>query len=161
MKGIALSTIAYMILALVTIIVVISLIGDKIYPSMKKAYCSILKGVRVVFPLPSQLKTDVPSFCAEEEDRRIESVEIVSKDPERIAFNLAAYITACWERTGKMNVGQDVLCYEVIIKDVNGVVDEDMIKSHTNVRLKMENVIDKSTTVAIKYNSQQKIIEVI
>jgi hypothetical protein len=160
-KGIALSTIAYMILVLVTIIVVISLISDKIYPSMKKAYCSILKGIRAVFPLPSQLKTDVPSFCAEEENRRIESVEIESRDADRIAFNVAAYITACWEKTGKMDVGQEILCYELVIKDVNGVVDESKLKSYTNVPFRMANSIDRPMSIAIKYNPQQKIIEVV
>jgi hypothetical protein len=161
-KGIALSTIAYMILALVTIIVVISLISDKVYPSMKKAYCSILKGIRTVFPLPSQLKTDVPSFCAEEEDnRRIESVEIDSRDPDRIAFNVAAYITACWEKTGKMDVGQETLCYELVIKDVTGIVDESRLKSYTNVPFRMANSIDRPMSIAIKYNPQQKIIEVV
>jgi hypothetical protein len=160
-KGIALSTIAYMILAIVTIIVIISLIGDRIYPSMKRAYCDILKGVRAIFPLPNQLKTDAPSFCMEEEMTKIETIEIETKNPERIAFNMAAYITACWEKTGKIDIGQETICYELVVKGINGEVNEDLIRSYASVPFVMQSSIDRPTSVAIKYNPEQKIIEVV
>jgi len=160
-KGIALSTIAYMILAIVTIIVIISLIGDKIYPAMKKIYCDILRGIRVIFPLPNQLKADVPSFCEKEEDTKIESIEIETRDADRIAFNIAAYITACWEKTGKIDMGQETICYELVIKDINGEITEDTIGNYVSVPFTMQDSITRPTTIAIKYNPEQKIIEVI
>jgi len=159
-KGIALSTIAYMILALITIIVIISLIGNRIYPTMKDAYCKILSGIRGILPLPSTLKTDVPEFCKKDIDQRIETVYIESSNPERIAFNLAAYIEACWEKTGNLGVGENQLCYEVVIKEINGEVDRDLIAKYTQKPFEFSKVINKPTSIAIIYNSADKKIEV-
>lgn len=166
-KGIALSTLAYMILALITLVLLISLIGDKIYSAMKDVYCSILKGVRLVLPLPAHLKTDVPEFCKKETATSIKVVELETQNAERIAFNIAAYIAACWELTGKAEVGEDRLCYEIIIKKVDGEVTADDVSrvladNGQNIPFIWRcDTIDRATTIAIKYNSAENKIEVI
>ncbi|MEM5776905.1 MAG: hypothetical protein QXJ06_00460 [Candidatus Aenigmatarchaeota archaeon] len=161
LKGIALSTLAYMILALVTIIVIISLIGNKIYPSMKDAYCSILSGVRAIIPLPNNLKTDMPSFCKKDFSQKIETVYIETRSAEKIAFNIAAYIEACWEKTGKLDVGDNMICYEIVIKEIDGEVDETMIRKYTQKPFLFQKNINKPSSIAILYNSEDKIIEVV
>ncbi|MEM5799557.1 MAG: hypothetical protein QXZ43_02745 [Candidatus Aenigmatarchaeota archaeon] len=161
LKGIALSTLAYIILALVTIIVVISIIGNKIYPSMKDVYCNILNGIRTILPLPSSLKTDTPTFCKKEISQKIETIYIDTRSADKIAFNIAAYIEACWEKTGKFDVGDDIICYELVIKETDEEVKEDMIKKHTEINFLLKKSIDRPTSLAIIYNSKDKIIEVV
>lgn len=155
-----------MILAIITLVILLSLIGNKIYPALKETYCAIIRGMRMILPLPTELKTDVPNFCKKETQDAMKVVELETQDPEKIAFNVAAYIAACWEITGKVKIGQDKLCYELIIKKINAPVTESMVRRYLsenqqNVPLMWSQDIEKPKSIAIKYNSQEDKIEVL
>lgn len=164
-KGIALSTIAYMLLAVATIIIILTLIGDKIFPSIKGIYCSISQGVRSVLPLPSAMKTDVPSYCQQKDKPvYIETIDLKTRQPDSIAFNIASYSLACWEKTGKLNVGRNTICYELIVKGIDGEVTKDMVKSALSpddkiLAWKLDK-INGPMSIGIAYNSTSKMIEV-
>lgn len=164
-KGIALSTIAYYILAIVTIAVILGLLGNKIYPSVKGSYCSIFLGLRNLLPLPSSMKSDVPAYCQKDTTVYIETVELESTNPDRIALNIASYSLACWEKTGKLNLGQNKICYELVIKSVDGEVNEAMVKAilskDAEILTWKAGIITSSKSIGISYNSATKSIEVI
>ncbi|MEM4368325.1 MAG: hypothetical protein QXO21_04895, partial [Candidatus Anstonellales archaeon] len=126
MKGIALSTLAYIILAIISIMVILLLLGNKIYPSIQDTYCKILIGVKSILPLPEHMKTDSPMFCIKEEKKQVTTKEIYSGDPDRIAFEIASYVLACWEEASKVN--ENTLCYEIILKSLNGTITENMVR---------------------------------
>ncbi len=165
-KGIALSTVAYLILAMITIVLILIIINSKISPSMKNIFCSVFQGLRSILPLPTDLKPEIPLYCQKDVPVYIETTEIESRDPDRIAFTIASYIIACWEKTGKINVGQNQICYEVTVRGVNGEVDDTMVKnsiSSSNVNPDILTwklgKINKSKTIGIAYNSTSKTIE--
>lgn len=163
-KGIALSTIVYFILAIVTITLILGLLSNKIYPSAKSAYCSVFLGLRNLLPLPSSMKTDVPIYCKRDTTVYIETVEIESTNPDRIALNIASYALACWEKTGKLNLGQNKICYELVIKGVDGEVNESMVRSilsnDAGILSWKAGTITAAKSIGISYNSTTKLIEV-
>lgn len=124
MKGLAIESIAYMVLAIVAILLIIMLISGKIAPATTSAYCKFIKGLKSILPLPPHLKTPLPAFCQDDGVTPLETHEILMSDPERIAYEISAYLVACWEETGKVNRGRDILCYELIIGNVDGSVTE-------------------------------------
>jgi len=165
-KGIALSTIAYFILAIATIALIVGLIGNKIYPSMKNTFCNIYQGVRGILPLPSAWKPDVPLYCQKEREVYLETIEIASTNPDRVAFEIAAYCLACWEKTAKVNLGQSVVCYELVIGSVSGEVTQDMVigkieESGQTIDLSWKvGIINGPKSIGISYNSNERKIEV-
>ncbi|MBU5690178.1 MAG: hypothetical protein QXM68_03490 [Candidatus Aenigmatarchaeota archaeon] len=164
MKGIALSVIAYMILSLVVLIVILSLIGNKIYPAAKEGYCKFVIGIRSVLPLPTHMKTDIPTICQKTERIYPETIEILSGDPLRISFNIAAYSQACWERTSNQNYNKDVLCYELVLRRVDSAVTYQMVQNYlgTNSNILLTfNDITAPRSIGIIYNHQQNKIQVI
>ncbi|OGI15079.1 hypothetical protein A3K63_03800 [Candidatus Micrarchaeota archaeon RBG_16_49_10] len=126
MKGLALESIAYMILALVSIALIIMIVTGRLGPAAKSAYCNFLKGLKSLLPLPAHMRTSMPAYCTQEV-AGIEPVVINSRDSAAISRDLAAYIAACWAKTGKVNMGKDFLCYEVTIKYVDSQVTEDSV----------------------------------
>ena len=168
MKGIALETIAYFIIALVTIVLILMLIGTKISPAVKNAYCHFVRGIRLVLPLPSHMKPALPTYCEKNATVYLETKFIETEDPDRIEFLIASYIIACWEKTGKLNVGRNTLCYELVIKrrptdiiskdDVLTLVEE-IYSDITD--WKTDDFITDVTSIGISYNPTSMKIEVV
>ncbi len=167
MKGIALSTIAYMILAIVAISLLIALIGTRIKPALSKAYCSVFQGVTSILPLPSHLRPSLPVYCSSEISVNLETIELNTNIPEKISFEIATHVAACWQKTGAANFGRNQLCYEMIISGVNGEVLESSVKTlldnqgYSNILLWKTGVISGPKSIAIRYNADAKKIEVI
>jgi hypothetical protein len=169
MKGdIALPTIGYFVIALVTIVLVLTLVGTKISPSVKNAYCSFIRGLREFLPLPSHMKLPLPSYCEVEGTVYIETKTIESRNPDNIEFLIASYVLACWEKTGKLDVGQNTLCYELILNGANqpGVTQNGVDQKLSNegyssiMTWKIESPLTESKSIGISYNSTSKRIEV-
>jgi hypothetical protein len=169
-RGIALETIAYVTIALVGLILVFMLVGSKISPAVRNVNCRIMLGLRGLLPLPEHLKPPLPAYCSETIDTTLEECVIYSKNPERISFELAAYILACWEKTGKINLDQDKLCYECYIRyGVDGIITENMVRDNLmTYGTGYENILDwkagsisTKTSVGIRYNATSKLVEVI
>lgn len=163
MKGIALEMIAYYIIAFVTIVLILGLIGMKISPALKNAFCSVMRGITGVLPLPDYMRPSLPAYC-EGGNGGIKVVTIESKYPDRIALEIASHTLACWERTGKINLGQDKLCYELVLKEVGGEVNEDMVsdilKQQSTIMDWKAGVISSEKSIGISYNSESNKIEV-
>jgi hypothetical protein len=164
MKGIALETIALFLIAIVSIMVLISFVGINIPKTLQQGYCSLLQGLVGFLPLPESLKPSLPLFCREQTSQQI--VYIEAELPERIAFDIAAYVAACWEKTGRMNVGQNTYCYEVVIKRISGVVDEAMVKDqmpadYKNILNWQAGDISSPKSIGIYYDATQKLIMVV
>ena len=128
MKGIILSTVAYLILAIVAISLLIVFIGVRVSPALRKGYCSAFQGISSVLPLPVYLKPSLPAYCITDTSVSPETIELNTNVPETISFSIATHVAACWQKTGAANFGRDQLCYEIVIPGVNGVVTENAIK---------------------------------
>jgi hypothetical protein len=166
MRGLALTTIAYFILAIVTIVLIIALISNRISPAIRKAYCSVIRGLRAFLPLPSHMKPDMPIYCESTGSVSPKTIEVEATIPDRIAFQIASYVLACWEQTGKFNMGQNNICYELIIGRVDGEVNKDMVnqtlveEGYPNLlEWKLDKII-VAKSIGVSYNSTSKKIEV-
>jgi hypothetical protein len=165
MKGLALESIAYIVLALVSIFLIIGLVTGRLGPAAKSAYCKFLRGVKSILPMPSHLKTTMPVYCAQDGNSGIESHEIVFREPERVAYELAAYSIACWEKTGKINVGRDTICYEISISNIEGSIDESTLSQvlidsgYSNFNFQWDaGTIDSPKVLSISYLASGKTI---
>ena len=163
MKGLALETIAYMFIAIVAILLIITLVSGKIGPAARSAYCTFIKGLKSILPLPAHLKTPLPAYCQEDTIDGVETHEIIANDPDRIARDIAAYALACWEKTGKVNMGQDILCYELLIRDIVGSVTETdvllVLEANNYEDLPLDwraGIIDTTKSISVGYNSTLK-----
>lgn len=167
MKGIALSTVAYMILAIVAISLLIMLIGIRVSPTLRKAYCSSIQGINSVLPLPSNLKPSLPIYCASDVSIISETIELNTNIPEKISFEIASHVAACWQKTGAANFARSQLCYEIIIYGVNGMVTENSVRSilekenYQDILLWKVGDISSAKSIAIMYNPGVKKIEVV
>ncbi|MEM5829287.1 MAG: hypothetical protein QW040_00435 [Candidatus Aenigmatarchaeota archaeon] len=164
MKGIALSTIALFLIAIVSITVLISFVGSNIPNALKESYCSIVQGLIGFLPLSATFRPSLPPFCRQSPTQNL--VYIESSNPEKISFDIASYVMACWEITGKINVGQNINCYELVIKRIEGSVNESSVKSQLPRDYKqiMEwkaNEITTPKSIGIFYNSTSKLIMVV
>jgi hypothetical protein len=169
MKGIALETIAYFMIALVTIILIFSLVGTKITPAIKNAYCNFVRGIRLILPLPNYMRPPLPTYCEKNATVYLETKLIETDVPDRIEFMIASYVIACWEKTGKLEVGQNTLCYELIMKrkptgDVERTNIENLVnKEYSGImewKFSVDRIVD-ATSIGITYNSTNMKIEVI
>lgn len=167
MKGLELSMIGYFVIALATIVLVLIFVGTRVSPSLQSAYCSFVRGLRSFLPLPSHMKPPLPAYCMKDATVYIETKTIETRDPDKIEFLIASYVLACWEKTGNLNVGQDTLCYELILKDINppGATGTDVNQKltdegFTKMTWKLESSITEPKSIGISYNSTSKRIEV-
>lgn len=169
MKGITIAAIGYFIIAFVTIILIIGLIGTKISPAVRNFYCSFSRGLRGILPLPEHMKPPLPSYCRLDGNGGFQTIIIENRDPEDIEFKIAAYCLACWERTGKLNKGQDTLCYELVLRrNPSGNVTKDRVNETlveegypTILEWKADDTINSTRSIGISYNSNSKKIEVV
>jgi hypothetical protein len=165
MKGIALSTIALFIIALVSIILLITFVGVNMSPAIKKGYCDMIRGFTGLLPLPEHMKTPLPAFCIETTTYQ-KVVTIEAEDPNEIAYEIAAHSLACWKITGEINVGQDTNCFELVLKRISGEVTKDKVIS--NLPSGYKNIIDwqagsitTEKSIGIYYNATSKLIVVV
>lgn len=166
MKGLALETIAYFLIALVTIIFILTLIGTRLSPTIQNAYCSFVRGLRNFLPIPSSMKPPLPSYCKSDE-YTFETATIDSPKSSFVKNQLVAYVIACWERTGKLNAGQNISCYEIVLmNDLDIPLTEGDILSilkeegYENIMDWKIGTISKRGSIAITYDSTIKKIEV-
>lgn len=164
MEGIALETIALFIIAIFSIVVLISFVGINVPQALQKGYCSLFQGIFGFLPLPESLKPSQPTFCKHQAQQQI--VYIEAEMPDKISFEVAAYVIACWERTGKINIGQNSYCYEAVIKRIVGTVNETTVKQQIPENYKdilnwQAGEITSPKSIGIYYNSTERRIWVV
>jgi hypothetical protein len=163
MKAIAISTIAVFLIAIVSIMILISFVGGQLPPALKKGYCNTIRGLVGLLPLPESMKPSLPPYCTTEGGQNVVTIE--SGDVNKISYEIAARALACWEQTGKIGLGQDRNCYEIVLKRVDGEVTRENVTSYMK---NYENIIDwqignitEPKSVGIFYNSTGKTIGVV
>ena len=171
MKGIALETIAYFMIALATIVLIFMLIGTKITPAIKNAYCNFVRGIRLILPLPTYMRPPLPTYCEKNATIYVKTILIDSDQPDTIEFLIASYVTSCWEQTGKLDVGQNVLCYELVLKNKpTGNVEREKVEEkivsgwpeYSDIMdWKTDDPINQIKSIGITYDSTNKKIEVV
>lgn len=163
MKALVLSTIAFIVIAVISIILLVALISDQFKNSLIKLYCSISISAINILPIPESQKPPKPIFCFTT-PQVYRQVVIERANPDAVAFEIASYSLACWKTTGEINIQNDRLCYELIIKRLNGPVTKDMVISNlpTNYQkiITWKSEIDQPKSIAIFYDSDTNLIEV-
>jgi hypothetical protein len=165
MKGIALSTIALFIIAIISIILLIIFVGTNVSPAVKKGYCDIVRGLAGLLPLPEHMKPPLPSFCTSSAVYQ-QVVNIEAEDSDRIAFEIGAYCLACWEKTGKVGVSGNTNCFELVLKRISGEVTREKViaKLEESYRNKIDwraGSITTAKSIGIYYNATSKLIVVV
>ncbi len=164
MKGIALSTIAYILIAIVAIALLITYIGLQISPSLRKIYCNFLSGLNSFLPLPSALKPSLPEFC--EIPQTFQTIIIESGDVNYISRKIAEYSLACWSITAKIELETDKTCYEIVLKRVDNKVMKDNVTyqlppDYRDIIDWKVGDIEMPKSIGIYYNATSKLIEVV
>ena len=158
MKGIALSTIALFIIAIVSITILIAFFSSNLQPALRKGYCSIMLSLLGFLPIPEHSKPPLPPYCKPVESQRI--VVIESSVPERIAFEIASHALACWKMTGEVGVSEDMYCYELVIKRLDGSVSEEEVltelpSEYRDVILWNAGTITMPKSLGVYYNQSE------
>lgn len=165
MKAIALSTIAVFLIAIASIVVLISFLTTNLPEALRQGYCSISRSLLGFLPLPDYLKPNLPSFC--KSDYVLQRVVYIeTSNPDRISFEVASYVMACWEQTGRINLNKNVNCYEVVIRRIEGFVDEVSVKSqlpdeYKNLMEWQAGIVDVPKSLGIIYDANKKLVVVI
>ncbi len=164
MKGIAISTVAYILIAVVSISALIIYVGLQLSPTVRKAYCSFIVGLNSFLPLPESFRPSIPKFCENLPGVQTEIIE--TGDVNFISEKIAAYTLACWYTTGKVNLKNDKICYEIILKRVDGIITSENVTNYLPQEYK--NIISwkigdikQPKSVGIFYNSTSRKIEVV
>ncbi|MGC8812427.1 MAG: hypothetical protein ACP5O8_02460 [Candidatus Aenigmatarchaeota archaeon] len=161
MKGIALSTIAYILIAISALI---TYIGLQLSPSLRKVYCNFLSGLNSFLPLPPSLKPPLPDFC--EINLTFQTVVIESGDVNYISRKIAEYSLACWSTTAKVELETDKACYEIVLKRLDGKVMKDNVTyqlppDYRDIIDWKVGDIEMPKSIGIYYNATSKLIEVV
>jgi hypothetical protein len=159
MKGIAISTVALFIIAIFTVTLLIIFIGSNISPALKNAYCSLVIALRGFLPLPESLRPGLPAYCKKEVYPNTYYIE--SNEPDRIAYEIASHILACWTITGKVELKANRTCSEVVVKRIEGIVDSNLVKSklpenYQDIFEWRSSVIDRPMSLGIFYEYPSK-----
>jgi hypothetical protein len=142
----------------------ISFVGLNIPQALQQGYCSLAQGFIGFLPLPESLKPSLPSFCKKQPAQQTAYIE--AELPDRISFEIAAYTIACWEKTGKINLGQNYYCYEVVIKRIKGIVNETTVKEqipndYKDILNWQAGEISSPKSIGIYFNATEKLIWVV
>jgi hypothetical protein len=164
MRGIAISTVALFIIAIFAVILLIIFIGSNFSPALRNAYCSLIIGLRGFLPLPESLKPGLPAYCKEEVYPQTYYIE--SNQPERIAYEVASYVLACWEVTGKVDLKVNRTCSEVVVKRIEGSFDGSLVKGELPDNYKdilewRAGIIDRPKSLGVLYEYPTKKVVVI
>jgi hypothetical protein len=165
MKGIAISTIFLFLIAIVSIILLISFVGGNLPSSLKQGYCFIVQGLGGFLPLPEHMKPSLPSFCSI--GRTFQEIIIIeAEDPDKVSYEIASHTLACWEITGKIKKGQNTNCFELVLKRLNKEVTREMVieKLPEDYRNRIDWQIDSINTpksIGIYYDADNQLIVVV
>ncbi len=169
-KGLALEVVGFIIIAVAGILILTAFFGTRMKRASQDLFCKLLLGSRWFLPLPENMRPSIPSYCINTSVPKFESVEVRGTDPGVVATKIAAYIAACWERTGRIDLDKDQVCYELYVSELEGSVDKQLILERLsdynrfdpqkNIEWGVTN-IKKGMSVAIVYNHKEKKIEVV
>lgn len=164
-KGdISINTIAYFSLVIIFIIVTVVFLWDKMKPVIFNSYCGIIRNLRNFLPFPSYLKPSMPKYCKMKDKDVCEEVEMMANLPDSIAFNIASYVLACWEQTGKVNLSDEKCCYELImLHNPLGMITEEMVREnlpedYRDVMIWERGIINSKLSLLIEYDGQNIVV---
>lgn len=153
MQAIALSTLVFLVLAVVSTTLLIGWLAGHYWPALRQAHCSFLFALRGLLPLPETLRPGLPAHCTE---LQAQFIVVEAAEPERAAQQLAIATTACWEMSGKVKLARDKFCYEVVFKGLKKELSFEHLKNHLPPAVEAEWKVDSikaRTSVAVYYNA--------
>ena len=180
MKGIAFSTVAFVIIGLVAVWIVLSVFQSMLPGFIGKAFCKVYQAI-LTLPLPSYLKPTIPGCFLTPSMERIELKELDANE-------LTDYIINCWEKSDSGKGGQTFICYEIFARTITSSILEkhvtDIIKQKNYCSILPNNILDvenqnydcggenlilwkigeikgKDVTIVIKYNAFVHKLEVV
>ena len=120
MKALALSSVVALIVAMGSLVVLLSLFSTGIKPAGEWIYCN------VYFKLTSFIThASPPDFCKPQE--KPEVVEIKETDNKAFSRLLLSYIISCWQSAEIKGLYKDHACYELRLKNrVSDVTEKDV-----------------------------------
>lgn len=175
MKGIALDSVFALIVAVGSLIVLISLFSTSIKPAGEWLYCNVYFKFTSIFSHASP-----PDFCKPEE--KPEVIEVNETRNREFSRLLLSYIISCWQSAEVKGLYKDHACYELRLKNK---VDDVTEKNVTDVLIQedgcvsIENsdygcgeknsilwevsgeVINSQSLILIRYNAANDAVEVI
>ncbi|MEM7827003.1 MAG: hypothetical protein QXQ40_02140 [Candidatus Aenigmatarchaeota archaeon] len=110
MKAITFSTIAYSLIAIGTVVILLTIL-NALYPEfMGRGFCKVYD-MALALPLPGFLKPSIPECSLGPKMERIKLEKGEAKD-------IANYLIKCWKKVDEGKGGESFVCYELFIKDV-------------------------------------------
>ena len=158
-KGIALNTIIYTLIALAIVVILISILNSIIPNFIGKSFCKFYK-VILTLPLSKHLKLEIPGCSI------FPNMERVILDQKKSTpIVLANYIDDCWKKSNEGKTGMTFICYELFMKKIEVPFDEQNItselKDQDKINWKIGTIEGEGLTIIIKYNSISGQVEVI
>lgn len=180
MKGLEANLIWTVVLAIVSLVVLISLTTDTFRAAAFRIYCGMYLNVVRFF---SGVETSsLPSYCAPYTNPGIELVKINDQDNKIFSRELLSYIITCWKDAEIKGLYETHTCYELrLLKTVQDVTEGDV----TNILIKEDgcksiensdygcgavdqivwdvgdNKINNQKIILIEYNHEENAIRVI
>jgi len=180
MKGLALSVIISVIIALVGVSLLLLIISGDFQQTVKKVYCDTYVKISQALPSGKEGTPSVPKFCMFEP--QIEGKNIRENNNTIVSRIISAHIIACWKKSEIAGIDKSIPCYEL---SLSGQVDGVTEKNVTDILIKedhcesIENndfgcgtknqilweiadgTIDKEKIILIKYNADKDAVEVL
>lgn len=131
MKALALNSIFRLIIAMGSLILLLSLFSTGVKPAGEWIYCNIYFKLTAFFTHSSP-----PDFCKVE--KKAETIEIEERDNKKFSRMLLSYIVSCWKSAEIKGLYKDHPCYELLLKSV---VDNVTEKNVTDILIIEDNCI--------------------
>lgn len=181
MKGITFNIIVFVLIALATIIIFLSIFNSITSNFLGKQFCKIYR-VFDVLPLPKKLKPNVEGCSGFPIMKRI----VLEKEMVN-ANTIMKFIKDCKEKSEEVIGSQTFICYEIFIKEVQNLDEKNITRSikenslceflpnniieeanenfdcgeENSINWKIGKMQGKNLTIIIKYNGDNRQIEVI
>jgi hypothetical protein len=159
LKGLTINVIIFTIIALASLIIFLLILNSILPNFLGKALCKVYN-IILSFPLPKQLKPNIPGCSSFPSMERI-----FMHEGSEISSTLADYLLQCWDKSDKGRLGQTFICYELFVEEVSYPIDSNnfhlYLKDQGKIDWKIGLIQGEDLTIILKYNHETGKIEVI
>ena len=157
MKGMAFTLIGEILIGVASLIVLL-MIFTPLPQALGQSYCYLHASFISIIPFPESMRPQPPAFCDTREMKGFERVYVKDANADAIATRIASYALACLKISGDGTSTEDIVCYEIYLSDVNGVVTGSDVNN--KVPAKYKSYIEwqagdaaKQSVLAVYYNA--------
>lgn len=119
-KGVELSELAFLVIALVAVALVINLFADTFPKFSTNMYCSLYQAVNAVTFMVH--KPSLPAQCSFEPTTEKKQLGLMPS--EKLADELSNYVIGCWKKSQEGKTGSTFICFELYIQVQEPVIEE-------------------------------------